>query len=391
MSRDLRLLAAAVCLSAVGDWLALVTLALNVHAITGSALAVSALFASTLLPAVALAPLVGALADRVASVRLLAAASAAQALVAVGLAFTEALGPLLALTALLAVGGAVSQPAEFKLVGAVVDDDRLPAANGLMESARSLGYTLGPLAAAVLVAAGGSRVALLIDAASFMVIVAAAAFIRTRPPAVRGPREGRGGGGAAVLWRDPILRPVIAGSTTALLFIAALMTIDVVYAKEVLEVGEEGYGLLVAVWMIGMVLGGPLASRVPGELPASAALLALAVQGGSLVLLGGSTLLVVAVIAHLVGGAGHGLKNALVRTLIQRRVPESLHGRAFAAYAAGRNAAEFGALAAAGLLVGAFGARPVLLVAGVGAVAIASAAIAAVRREPLPPVLPVTP
>jgi MFS family permease len=74
--RDLPLLAGAVCLSSLGDLLAIVALALHVHAITGSALAVSALFATTMLPAVALAPLAGRLADRVESVRLLALSSA---------------------------------------------------------------------------------------------------------------------------------------------------------------------------------------------------------------------------------------------------------------------------------------------------------------------------
>ena len=80
MSRDLRLLAAAVFLSAAGDLLALIVLALQVHEATGSGLAVSALFATTLVPVVALAPLAGVVADRFESVRVLVAASLVQAL-----------------------------------------------------------------------------------------------------------------------------------------------------------------------------------------------------------------------------------------------------------------------------------------------------------------------
>src|SRR3712207_6585441 len=56
-TRDLRLLAGAVFLSAAGDLLALIVLALQVHDLTGSGVAVSALMATTLVPAVALAPL----------------------------------------------------------------------------------------------------------------------------------------------------------------------------------------------------------------------------------------------------------------------------------------------------------------------------------------------
>ena len=82
MSRDLRLLAGAVFLSAAGDLLALIVLALQVHELTGSGLAVSALFATTLVPVVALAPLAGLVADRFESVRVIVVASLVQALAA---------------------------------------------------------------------------------------------------------------------------------------------------------------------------------------------------------------------------------------------------------------------------------------------------------------------
>ena len=111
--RDLRLLAGAVFLSAAGDFVALITLALTVHELTGSGLAVSALFATTLVPVLALAGVAGTVVDRFESVRVLAAASLAQALVAAGLVFASAdLVPLLGLSLLLAAGAAVSNPAE---------------------------------------------------------------------------------------------------------------------------------------------------------------------------------------------------------------------------------------------------------------------------------------
>ena len=65
-----------------------------------------------------------------------------------------------------------------------------------------------------------------------------------------------------------------------------------------------------------------------------------------------------------IGGLGHGTKNTLVRTLIQQRVPERLHGRAFAAYNGLRNGAELIALAGGGLLVVAIGGRATLALAG---------------------------
>lgn len=70
------------------------------------------------------------------------------------------------------------------------------------------------------------------------------------------------------------------------------------------------------------------------------------------------------------------MKNTLLRTVIQQRVPSRLHGRAFAAYSALRNTAELVAVGAGGLLVSAVGAREALAIAGLGPVLAALAGLA---------------
>ena len=169
MPRDLRLLAGAVFLSAAGDLLALIVLALHVHELTGSGLAVSALFATTLVPAVAVAPLAGLVADRHESVRVIVVASLVQAIVAAGLAFAADLAAILALASLLAAGNAFAQAAEFTLVPAVAAAGRMTEAMGVLEAARYAGFAAGPLLAAA-VAAFGARPALLVNAATFALI-----------------------------------------------------------------------------------------------------------------------------------------------------------------------------------------------------------------------------
>src|SRR3954463_15677268 len=107
--RDRDLLAGAVGLSALGDFMGFVPLALHVQERTGSGIAVAALFIALWTPSVILGAPAGLLADRVESRRLLRDVSLAQAAVAVGLAF--AFGGMLAtlaLTALVGVGVAVA-------------------------------------------------------------------------------------------------------------------------------------------------------------------------------------------------------------------------------------------------------------------------------------------
>jgi MFS family permease len=310
---DLRLLAGAVGLSALGDLLAMITLALRVHDLTGSGLAVSALFAATFVPMVALAPLAGLLVDRVESARLLALTSLAQAAVALGLAFTSDVGAILALTALLAAGAAVSQPAEFALVPAVAGSGRLTEANGLIEAARYAGFAAGPVLAGVLAAGGDTRLALVVNAASFLAIAGGVACMRARrPPPSSGSRGERARDGLAHLLGDRVLRATVGSATFALLFISASMTAEVFYAKDVLRVGDAGYAALVAAWTLGMVASAAgLAGRVPKAVLAPAALIALGVQGGGLAAQTAWTILPAALAGYLVGGVGHGIKNTL--------------------------------------------------------------------------------
>jgi len=82
-----------------------------------------------------------------------------------------------------------------------------------------------------------------------------------------------------------------------------------------------------------------------------------------------------------IGGLGHGAKNVLARTLIQERVPERLHGRAFAAYNGLRNGAERIAIAAGGVLTAAIGARTTVALAGIVPVAVGIVGLAVYLRS----------
>jgi Na+/melibiose symporter-like transporter len=380
---DLRLLAGAVFLSAAGDLLALVTLALLVHELTGDPLAVSALFAATMVPAVAVGPLAGRLVDRVETVRLLGVTSLLAAGVAVALAFAGDLTAILALTALLAAAGTAGQPAEFALVPHVASRAGLARAHGALEAARYAGFAVGPALAGAIVALGGERLALLVDAGTFLAIAAAAAAMRARRPPAHSPTPERARDGGLHLWRDPVLRVILLVNVAALLFISTSITIEVFYVKEVLGGGDAAYAAVVAVWMAAMVAGATgLAPRLPQRHAATVALLALAVQGAGMAAQTAWAILPAAFAGYAVGGLGHGVKNTLVRLVIQQRVPGRLHGRAYAAYNAARNAAELVALAAAGLAVSAIGPRSALLIAGLGPVVLAGAGLAATRWNP---------
>jgi MFS family permease len=371
-SRDLRLLAGAAGLSALGDFLAIFPLILHVQQRTGSAFAVSALIFALWGPVVLAAGLAGTIVDRFENRRILIAVSLVQASVVAGmLVGVDSLWALLPLITLLGFGAAVSQPAEFALVPAAAGPDiDSGRANGLIETARAVGFTAGPVVGGALGAAGLLWLALALDALSFVVVAAAAALIRARrqPGPVEAPGDAlRARDGFVFLVRQRDLAITLGGAVAALLVFSMSATAEPFFVTDVLGAGSLAYGLLLTSWTLGMAVGSAgLAHRVTRAQLAAGALVAVILQGFGIA--GGalSTGLWMALIAFTFGGVAHGVKNVLLRTLIHERTPEALRGRVFAAYNGARNGAELGALALGGVVVGALGARAALLAAGLG-------------------------
>jgi hypothetical protein len=131
-----------------------------------------------------------------------------------------------------------------------------------------------------------------------------------------------------------------------------------------------------------MALGAMLLSRrVAGGATATGALAAVALQGLALALPAAFLGFPFFLACMFMGGLAHGVKNVLFRSLIHLRVPDSLHGRAFAAYNGIRNSAELAAFAAGGLLIAAIGARGTVAYAGGLAAAVGLAGLIAMLRQ----------
>jgi MFS family permease len=382
---DLSILVGAVGLSALGDWIALVPLTLHLQDATGSGITIALLYIAFWAPSVVLAGPAGLLADRYDPRRVLLIASLAQATVAVVLAFAAGTAVILVLAALLGIGFAVAQPAEFALVPRVAGEARLALANGRVETARYAGFAVGPLIGGMLAAAGGLQVAMVVNAATFLAVGVAATVVRCPHSdfcLAPEPAVGRAWTGAKYLVQDRVLAVVMTVSFVSLLFMTTNWAANVFFAKGDLGLGDVGYGLLLTSWTAGMVLGATLLPRRVGSgVLALSVLVAIVVQGLGLA---GPALWLVPALAFtffFIGGVAHGTKNVLIRTLIHERVPSSLHGRAFAAYNGLRNAAELVALVAGGLLVSTLGARWTMLLAGAIPMAAGLVALAVSRRR----------
>ena len=369
--RDLRVVAGAICLSALGDGIALIALGLRAKELGGgdmeAGLAIAGIFICLWAPVVVLSGHVGLLVDRVETRGLLVAVSAAQACVALALAFVGSLWLLLVLAAVLGSGIAIAQAAEFALVPLVGGRRTLQAANGMVETARALGFAIGPVCGSVLVATGGTAAAMSVDAVSFVVVGAAglSLAVRRRPERRSHGERRRARDGISFLFEDRIVGLMVVVVFVSLLFMSASIPADLVYVQDVLGVKDIGIGVVLSAWTVGMLVGSNLvARRVSLAGLATAALAGVVVQGLGKFLAPFWLVFGFMLAMYAIGGLGHGVKNVTSRTLIHTRVAPERHGRAFAAWNGVRNAAELAALAAGGLLVGALGARETLWLAG---------------------------
>jgi len=384
--RDVRLIVGAVGLSAVGDTVLWILLALHIGETTGSALATSALFICLWGPVVLLGGVAGRIVDRHENRRLLIGVSLVQAAAVAAMAFaTGSLPALLALCVLLGAGIAVSSPAEFALIPAAAGEDRVAEANGHVEAARYLGMTAGPLLGGALAATGLTRLGLLLDAASFVAVAAAGVALHARrAPSSAGrssPRRERREC-LGVLVRDRTLGITLAVAIAALLFFTISVTAEVFFVTDVLDAGAATFGVLMSAWTLGMVAGAiGIARLVPKAWLAAGALTGVALQGAGLLGAAAGATFALALAGFLVGGAAHGTKNVLLRTLIHESVPDAMRGRVFAAYNAARNGAEMAALAAGGVLVGLAGAQVALGISGAIPLVIALAGLALLGRR----------
>jgi MFS family permease len=373
--RDFTLVFGSYALSALGDYLALVTLTLKVQELTGSGWAVAALLLAGHLPLVLFAPMAGLIVDRFETVKLLGLTSFLQAGVMVGLAFADNLPTTLALVFLLGLGVAVTQPGLLVLVPRVAGEERTIQANALLEIARWGGAPVGALLGGAFTATIGARQTLLADAGTFLVVAVAVLFLSvSRRPVRRDsgePPKHPARQGVAFIWGDPVLRLIVVVLGAMVAFAAMDNVAEVFFAKGVLRAGSAGYGALVAAWTLGIAAGAILTAKaVKASRVAPAILLGAMVGGAAVLVAAGFPMLPLALAMFAVGGTANGVDLVAMRSLIHQRVPSGLQGRVFSAYYASVNLGQIVALAVGGALLEWMGARGAMMVAGTGALAV---------------------
>jgi len=283
---------------------------------------------------------------------------------------------LLAVIALAAVDGALAL-AGRALTRAVVatalePSGELRAGNAILNLFFTGGAAVGPALAGLVVAGFGVQSALLLDAVSFYVIAWILFTAGSMPHAEPEPgrmRE-RVRAGLDYIREQTTLRRLLLAQGLAFVFFAAVLPVEVVYVKETLGSNDTGYGVMLASWGVGMVLGSLLFA---GLRQASLGLLllfsTLAVGAGYLGLAAAPTL-ALACAASVVGGAGNGIQWVAAISAVQELTAESMQARVMSVLESIGAAMPGVGFAVGGVIAALVSPRMTFLVAGVGVMGI---------------------
>jgi MFS family permease len=185
--------------------------------------------------------------------------------------------------------------------------------------------------------------------------------------------------GIAYIRERVALKRLLVAEGAAFVFFAAVIPIEVIYAKETLGTGDTGYGIMLASWGVGMVLGSFIFAAVRQT---SLVLLlffsTLAVGAGYLGLAAAPTL-AVACAASVIGGTGNGVQWVSTISAVQEMTAQGMQARVMSVLESTGAAMPGVGFVLGGVIAAVASPRITFLLAGLGVLAIVALAAPLLR------------
>lgn len=340
-NRNYRLLFGAGTLTNLGDGLVLLALPWFATLMSENPLAIGAVAASSRLPWLFFAIPAGVIIDNADHKKLIAGADILRAAIVLAilmLAMNDhaqgAIWVLAGLAFLLGSAEVLRDNAAQTMLPSIVESRDLEVANGQLWSSEQLtGQFIGPPLAGVLIAAG-IGIPFGLDAA-LLVLAAGLVWMISLKPRARGQTSFRNGliEGIAFMRGDPLLLRLAVVLGVANFIATAAITIQVLFAQDVLALSAYSYGLVLSVAAVGAITGSLLAPRFISMLGAQACLyLSIAIWGIGYGAIGLSHTGIAMAIALFFVMAAAMLWNVITVSWRQRRIPPELLGRVNSIY-----------------------------------------------------------
>jgi len=306
-----------------------------------------------------LSPLTGHFGDRFDRRKGMMISEAVAAAVFFAMAFVDAPKPLIAVAFVSAMAESAFWSSSAAAIPNLVErEEDIAWANSLLGLGRNAGIMIGPVIGGVLLTALGSPWVFAINGATFVVSVVLTMSVKadySREHSAEEQEEHQGiMAGLRFIWRDRPLRIMVIAWTVFLLGAGMGMVADAPLAEH-FGAGSAGFGLLIACWGLGSVLGSLLGRKLtertePLWLVLGAA--GIAVSGAGIFI---AQTFPVVLGCLLVMGMSDGITIVAEQGIMMRRSPDAVRSRV---------TAGFEALLSIGIAIAYIFAGPVLRVLG---------------------------
>ena len=249
-------------ISAIGDQISAVTIAWQVYIITDSPLQLGLTGLFRALPIFIFSVSGGVLADRMSRRRLLVVTQGVAMVLALILGFLTGSGLVKVwhIYLITFVAGAASifdQPARAALIPSLVERDQLATAFALNVTLRQTATLAGPFLGGLIIASMGISAAHYVNAGSFLGVIVCLMLLKVREAATDGRKESPLHSlreGIRFLWRETGIMALLVLDTCVNL-VGAYKAMMPVFARDLLDVGPEGLGMLLGSPALGALVG----------------------------------------------------------------------------------------------------------------------------------------
>jgi MFS family permease len=340
--REFRLLWFSHCFTSMAFWMDQVTRGWLIYELTDSALQLGLVRGVQAIPTLLLSPVAGSAADRYSRKAQILIAQVIDGLMFAALAlliFTERIEPwhVYATAFGMAAVQTFQQPARAAMIADVVPSNYLTNAIGLNSIIFNVARSVGPALAGMLIATSGTAGSYATQAGFYLLATLWILQLRQIGRSSAGSR-GHLGHGASLAgsiiegwkfsWRNESVRTALLVVMFASLFIVPFTTLLPVFARDILEVGATGQGLLLTAMGFGALGTAVLIAWFGDRMPRGLFMLAgVTLYGIAVTAFSASPWFRLSMFLMVIIGFANVCSHALVQTVIQTYSPSEFRGR----------------------------------------------------------------
>jgi predicted MFS family arabinose efflux permease len=337
-----------------GQWIQQVTLGWLVYELTSSSVLLGALNGLRALPFLVTGPMAGVAADRMDRQRLMLRTQYVLIVTAILMGSLVASGLLevwhiFVFTLVTGIGWSFSEPVRQSLIPGVVPKADLANAIALNSAGFNLMKVIGPALGGVMIALFGAAGNFFLQSGAYVGVLIMIYLMHVPPT----PEKARHSSalanlkeGFAYVWSTPAVLALMILAYVPRVFAVPYQILMPVFQKDVLGVGPEGLGMLMAAPGVGAVFAvlalASLANRVRRQ--GLLLVVSIVILGMFLILFSQTRSFPLALLVLILVGAFQMLFLASTATMLQLIVPDELRGRVMSLYMLDRGLMPAGAL-----------------------------------------------